>query len=91
MAVRDHAVRKVVRRKRDRNSVAKDHADAILAHAPAELCADNRASIGLHLELAARKHLRDETVELYMIIASQNCLLRQHSEIGTHSIGSGGA
>jgi hypothetical protein len=35
------------------------------------LRAHNRAGVGLHLELAARKHLRDKAIELYMIIASQ--------------------
>ena len=78
MAVGDHAVREVVRRKRDRHSVAENHADAVLAHAATQLRAHDRASIGLDLELAARKHLRDEPIELYMIIASQNGLLRQH-------------
>jgi len=71
MTVSDHAVRQVVRRKSDRHSVAENHADAVLAHAATKLRAHNRASVGLHLELAARKHLRDKAIELYMIIASQ--------------------
>lgn len=76
-------MRKIVRREGDRDAVTENHADAVLAHAATKLCAYDRAGIGLNLELPARKHLRNESVELYMIIASQKCLLRHCSEIGT--------
>jgi hypothetical protein len=71
MAVDDHAVREVVRRKGHRHPVAENDADAVLAHAATQLGANNGARVGLYLELTSGEDLRNYAIELYMVIASQ--------------------
>src|SRR5262245_11807147 len=43
--VGDHAVAQIVGRQRDGHAIAQDHADAVLAHAAAQLRAHDRASV----------------------------------------------
>jgi hypothetical protein len=79
VAVNDHAVRQVVRRQRYSDPVAQDHADAVLAHAAAELGTHDGACVGLDLELTAGEDLRNYAIELYMVIASQEVPLAGRS------------
>jgi hypothetical protein len=74
VAVRDHSVGEIIRRKRHSHAISEDHADAVFAHAPAQLCANDRAGVGLDLELATCENLRHQTFELYVIVASQAVL-----------------
>ena len=68
-------MRQIVRRQRDRNSIAENHANAILAHATAKLCTYDRTGVRLHFELPSGEDVGDDAVELYMIIATQSGLL----------------
>ena len=72
-AVDDHAVRQVVGRKRHCDFVAQDDANAVFAHAAAELCA-NGTCFGFNFKLAASEHLGHYSVQLYVIIVAQKGL-----------------
>ena len=65
----------IVRRQRYCDSVAQNHANAILAHATTKLCTYDRTGVRLHFELPAGEDVGDDAVELYMIIATQIGLL----------------
>jgi hypothetical protein len=68
-------VGQVVGRKRDRDAVAKNHTNAVLTHATAELRAYDRTGVSLHFKLPAGEDVGYDAVELYMIIATQSGLL----------------
>jgi hypothetical protein len=68
-------VRQIVWRQRDRDTVAQNHTNAVLAHATTKLCTYDRTGVRLHFELPAGEDVGDYAVELYMIIATQSGLL----------------
>ena len=68
-------MRQVVWRQCDRDAIAKNHTDAVLAHATTKLCTYDRTGVRLHFELPAGEDIGDDAVELYMIIATQSGLL----------------
>ena len=73
-------MREIVRREGDRDAIAKDHADAVFAHATAELGPDYRTGVGLNFELPASEHVGDYAVELHMIVATQRRLLEERPQ-----------
>ncbi|MFM2419355.1 MAG: hypothetical protein RL385_4078, partial [Pseudomonadota bacterium] len=66
----DHAMAEIVRGKRNRDTVAQNNANAVLAHAPAQTCPYDCSGVCLDLELPAGKDLSDYAVQLDVVVAN---------------------
>src|SRR5262249_32309626 len=71
-AENDQPARRVVRGDGDRHAVAKDHADAVSAHAARELGEHLVATRNLDAEVAARRDFRDRAFELYVVVSTHS-------------------
>src|SRR4029453_142025 len=67
----DQPVRGIVRGDRDRDTVARDDADVVAAHASANLCEELHAVVALHAVVPAGERFDDGPLDLNEIVASQ--------------------
>jgi len=67
----DQAVTGVVRRHRDGDAVARNHADVVAAHAAADLCEEFHAIVALDPVVSTGERLHNDALDLNEIVACQ--------------------